>query len=171
MANDVDLRELAIDRGSESTQLKRKRSLISRYVLPALLLLGFIALTGWAARDYVFPPRSVTVVPVFSTTSEVRQEGAALFQAAGWIEPRPTPIRVAALAPGVVEELLLSFRGRYTVIVVTHNLQQARRIADYAAFFWATDGTGTLIEHGTGARIFDQPQQPLTVAYVNGKTG
>ena len=107
MANDVDLRELAIDRGSESTQLKRKRSLISRYVLPALLLLGFIALTGWAARDYVFPPRSVTVVPVFSTTSEVRQEGAALFQAAGWIEPRPTPIRVAALAPGVVEELLV----------------------------------------------------------------
>ena len=75
------------------------------------------------------------------------------------------------LSSGVVEELLLSFRGRYTVIVVTHNLQQARRIADYAAFFWATDGTGTLIEHGTGARIFDQPQQPLTVAYVNGKTG
>ncbi|KLU07594.1 Phosphate transport ATP-binding protein PstB [Rhodopirellula islandica] len=75
------------------------------------------------------------------------------------------------LASGVVEELLLRFRGRYTVVIVTHNLQQARRVADYAAFFWATDGTGTLIEHGTGARIFDEPRQPLTVAYVNGKAG
>ncbi|WP_442505898.1 phosphate ABC transporter ATP-binding protein [Novipirellula sp. SH528] len=75
------------------------------------------------------------------------------------------------LASSVVEELLVRFRGRYTVVIVTHNLQQARRVADYAAFFWATDGTGTLIEHGTGARIFDEPQQPLTLAYVNGKAG
>ncbi|TWU25318.1 Phosphate import ATP-binding protein PstB 3 [Novipirellula galeiformis] len=75
------------------------------------------------------------------------------------------------LASSVVEELLQNFRGRYTVVIVTHNLQQARRVADYAAFFWATDGTGTLIEHGTGACIFDKPQQPLTVAYVNGKAG
>jgi RND family efflux transporter MFP subunit len=75
--------------------------------LPFALLLGFLALIGWSARDYLFPPKSVTVIPVYSTTSEVRQEGAALFQAAGWVEPRPTPIRVAALAPGVVEELLV----------------------------------------------------------------
>ncbi len=75
------------------------------------------------------------------------------------------------LASSVVEELLLSFRARYTVVIVTHNLQQARRVADYAAFFWATDGTGTLIEHGTGTSIFDTPQQPLTVAYVNGRAG
>ncbi len=75
------------------------------------------------------------------------------------------------LASQVVEELLLSFRGRYTVIVVTHNLQQARRIADYAAFFWTTNGTGNLIEHGTGQQIFDAPQKPLTIAYVNGKAG
>ena len=75
------------------------------------------------------------------------------------------------LASSVVEELMLSFRGRYTVVIVTHNLQQARRVADDAAFFWATDGTGALIEHGTGTRIFDTPQEPLTVACVNGKTG
>ena len=105
--SEVDLRELAIDRAPAQQPRKNRRSLLTRYVLPALLLLGFIALIGWASRDYVFPPKSVTVVPVFSTTSEVRQEGAALFQAAGWIEPRPTPIRVAALAPGVVEELLV----------------------------------------------------------------
>ncbi len=75
------------------------------------------------------------------------------------------------IASGVVEELLTSFRGRYTIVVVTHNLQQARRIADYAAFFWTAEGTGRLIEHGSGERIFEAPQQPLTIAYVNGKAG
>ncbi len=47
------------------------------------------------------------VVPVFATQSAVQSEGTPLFQAAGWVEPRPTPVRVAALAPGVVERLLV----------------------------------------------------------------
>lgn len=105
--SEVDLRELAIDRGSAKQPKRVRRSLLTRYVLPGLLLLGFLALIGWASAEYVFPPKPVTVLPVYSTTSEVRNEGAELFQAAGWIEPRPTPIRVAALAPGVVEELLV----------------------------------------------------------------
>jgi RND family efflux transporter MFP subunit len=75
--------------------------------LPGVLLAGFLALVLWAAWDVVFPPRPVTVVPVFSTQAEVQQEGTPLFKAAGWIEPRPTPVRVAALAPGVVEQLLV----------------------------------------------------------------
>src|SRR5690606_4564883 len=54
-----------------------------------------------------FPPRSVTVVPVLSSAAEMQQAGTPLFKAAGWIEPRPTPVRVAALAPGVVEQLLV----------------------------------------------------------------
>jgi RND family efflux transporter MFP subunit len=49
----------------------------------------------------------VTVVPVFVTRSEIQSGGTPLFKAAGWIEPRPTPVRVAALAPGVVEQLLV----------------------------------------------------------------
>lgn len=103
----VDLSQLAIDRSRVQGPRRAHRSLITRYVLPVALLLGFVGLIGWAGRDYIFPPKTVTVVPVFSTTAEVRQEGATLFQAAGWIEPRPTPIRVAALAPGVVEKLLV----------------------------------------------------------------
>lgn len=75
------------------------------------------------------------------------------------------------ISSGVVEDLLTRLAGRYTIVVVTHNLQQARRIADHAAFFWATDGTGQLVEHGTGTRVFETPQQPLTIAYVNGKAG
>ncbi len=81
--------------------------MISRYVLPAAMLSGFVALVVWSAWDLLFPPWPVKVVPVISTTADVRQEGTPLFQAAGWIEPRPTPVRVAALAPGVVEELLV----------------------------------------------------------------
>ena len=107
-SNDVDLRDLAVDRGATSiTALRGRRNVFSRYVLPGALLLGFLTLIAWASRDILLPPRLVTVVPVFSTTSEFQQQGTPLFQAAGWIEPRPTPLRVAALAPGVVETLLV----------------------------------------------------------------
>lgn len=108
MSSNVDLRELAIDRGGEgASTLTVRRHVLTRYVLPILLVLGFLTLLAWASRDLIFPPQPVTVVPVFSTTAEVSREGTPLFQAAGWIEPRPTPIRVAALAPGVVEKLLV----------------------------------------------------------------
>lgn len=111
MPNDVDLRELAIDRGpGDSTgdsPLAPRKHVLTRYVLPMILILGFLSLVAWASRDLMFPPREVTVMPVFSTTAEVRQAGTPLFEAAGWIEPRPTPIRVAALAPGVIEKLLV----------------------------------------------------------------
>ncbi|MDA0587332.1 MAG: HlyD family efflux transporter periplasmic adaptor subunit [Planctomycetota bacterium] len=108
MTNDVDLTGLAIDRGGRSQPgMKTRRHVLTRYVLPLILILGFLSLVAWASRDLMFPPREVMVVPVFSTTAEVRQQGTPLFKAAGWIEPRPTPIRVAALAPGVVEKLLV----------------------------------------------------------------
>ena len=108
MRKDVDLRELAIDRGdTDQPSIKTRRHVLTRYVLPLTLILGFLSLVAWASRDLVSPPTPVLVVPVFSTTAEVRQEGTPLFKAAGWIEPRPTPVRVAALAPGVVEKLLV----------------------------------------------------------------
>jgi RND family efflux transporter MFP subunit len=108
MSTEVDLRGLAIDRGSTGkSAIRARRNVLTRYVLPLTLILGFLSLVAWASQDLVFPPQAVTVVPVFSTTAEVRREGTPLFKAAGWIEPRPTPIRVAALAPGVVERLLV----------------------------------------------------------------
>lgn len=108
MSNDVDLRGLAIERGNtQPSGIQSRRHLFTRYVLPSLLLLGFLSLVGWSARDLLFPPKSVTVVPVLATTATVRQEGTPLFKAAGWVEPRPTPVRVAALAPGVIENLLV----------------------------------------------------------------
>lgn len=113
MQKEVDLRELAIDRGgpdplgSAASSNRPRRHVLTRYVLPLMLILGFVSLVAWASRDFIFPARSVTVISVFSTTAEVRLEGIPLFKAAGWIEPRPTAIRVAALAPGVVEQLLV----------------------------------------------------------------
>jgi len=102
----VDLRELAIDRSDAgSTGVRRRRHLLTRYFLPLGLIFGFLSLLVWASWDLLLPPRDVTVMPVIATTAEVQEEGTPLFQAAGWIEPRPTPIRVAALAPGVVEKL------------------------------------------------------------------
>ena len=75
------------------------------------------------------------------------------------------------LSSGVVEDLIVGLRGRYTVLIVTHNLAQARRIADYAALFWVQNGAGQLIEAGTAKQIFAEPRDPLTAAYVSGMRG
>lgn len=75
------------------------------------------------------------------------------------------------LSSGVVEDLIVGLRNRYTVLIVTHNLAQARRIADYAALFWVQNGAGRLIETGTAKQIFEEPRDPLTAAYVSGMRG
>jgi phosphate transport system ATP-binding protein len=75
------------------------------------------------------------------------------------------------LSSGVVEDLIRGLRGAYTLAVVTHNLAQARRIADHVAVFWLRDGTGRLIESGPADRVFGSPTDPLTRAYVDGVRG
>ena len=75
------------------------------------------------------------------------------------------------LSSGVVEDLIQSLRGRYTVVIVTHNLAQARRIANYAAFFWVRERVGTLIEFDLCRRLFEKPKHALTAAYVGGLRG
>jgi phosphate transport system ATP-binding protein len=75
------------------------------------------------------------------------------------------------LSSGVVEDLIRGLRGAYTLVVVTHNLSQARRIADRVAVFWVKDGVGRLIEAGPAARVFGNPRDPLTRAYVDGVRG
>ena len=108
MSVEVDIRQLAIVRDEVAApKVRRRRHLVSRYVVPGTLLVGFLSLVAWASRDMLLPPQPVWVVPVLATHSTVQHEGTPLFQAAGWIEPRPTPVRVAALAPGVIERLLV----------------------------------------------------------------
>lgn len=75
------------------------------------------------------------------------------------------------ISSGVVEDLIANLRGRYTQLIVTHNLAQARRIADFVALFWVQDGVGRLIEYGCVQQMFETPQEALTAAYVNGMRG
>src|SRR5262249_44025106 len=108
MNPDVNLRELAVRRSPPAPALPgRPRHVLTRSALPGGGLLGFAGVLSWSARDSLLPARPVTVVPVLTTRAEIRQDGTPLFQAAGWVEPRPTPVLVTALTEGVVEQLLV----------------------------------------------------------------
>lgn len=66
-----------------------------------------------------------------------------------------------------MEELMLALKKNYTVIIVTHNMQQAARVADKTAFFFL----GDLVEFGETKQIFEAPMEEKTKAYVNGQFG
>ena len=72
------------------------------------------------------------------------------------------------LSINVVEKLIASLRERVTIVIVTHNLAQAKRIADLAAVFWQRDGVGTVIESGPAASIFGSPKDQDAAAYLCG---
>ena len=75
------------------------------------------------------------------------------------------------LSSGIIEDLIVSLQGHYTVIIVTHNLAQARRIADHVAFFWSYEGVGKFVEQGSAQQIFESPKEELTAAYISGIRG
>lgn len=75
------------------------------------------------------------------------------------------------VASGAVEDLIHSLRGQYTVGIVTHNLAQARRLADDLAVFWLAEGSGAVIEAGPADQVFEQPRHPTTAAYIRGARG
>ncbi len=106
----IDLSRLAVDRTSTTPSAdgqRRRHKWLSRYLVPGGILIGFVILMIAAAGKAVWPKPTVEVVPVIVKRSTVQGSGTPLFQAAGWIEPRPTSINVPALAPGVIEELLV----------------------------------------------------------------
>jgi len=71
------------------------------------------------------------------------------------------------IATAKVEDLIYSLRGRYTVLIVTHNMQQASRVSDYTAFMYL----GRLIEYGPTAAIYQNPRLRQTEDYVTGRFG
>ncbi|MEA5472295.1 phosphate ABC transporter ATP-binding protein [Spirulina sp. 06S082] len=75
------------------------------------------------------------------------------------------------ISSSIVENLIIRLRGKYTILIVTHNLAQARRISDYTAIFWVQDGSGRLIEMGSAEQIFENPQEAITSAYISGIRG
>lgn len=77
------------------------------------------------------------------------------------------------IATRVIEELMLELKEKYTIAIVTHNMQQATRVADETAFFSVDISkggrTGYLVEFGPTDRIFSDPQEQLTRQYIRGE--
>ena len=72
----------------------------------------------------------------------------------------------------VIEETMLELAKEVTIVIVTHNMQQAQRVSDNCAFFLASLGTpGAIVEQGDTAVMFSDPTDPRTLDYVNGRFG
>jgi phosphate transport system ATP-binding protein len=71
------------------------------------------------------------------------------------------------IATAKIEELVVELKEQYTVVIVTHNMQQAGRVSDFTAFMYL----GQLVEYGNTTDIFENPQSELTEKYITGKFG
>jgi phosphate transport system ATP-binding protein len=71
------------------------------------------------------------------------------------------------IATAKIEELIVQLKGNYTVVIVTHNMQQAARVSDFTAFLYL----GQLIEFGDTTNMFENPSSELTENYITGKFG
>jgi phosphate transport system ATP-binding protein len=118
--------------------------------------------------------------------SRLRQPGGAL---SGGQQQRLCIARALAIQPRVllmdepcsaldptstrrIEATIEELRTEVTIVIVTHNMQQAHRVSDYTAFFLAEQGApGYIIEHGPTDAMFDSPQDPRTLDYVHGRFG
>ncbi len=106
--SELDLSAFATDQQSTlQSKLVYRKPRWLKWILVGLLSVGLIVILGIAMDAILFPPHSVTVVPVITTRSAMQTEGTVVFQAAGWIEPRPSLVNVAAMVEGVVEQVLV----------------------------------------------------------------
>ena len=71
------------------------------------------------------------------------------------------------MASSKIEELVHDLEQELTIIIVTHNMQQAARVSDYTAFLYL----GELVEYGPTKKIFENPEKELTERYISGKFG
>ena len=113
--------------------------------------------------------------------SELKKSGSAL---SGGQQQRLCIARTLAVEPEIIlmdepcsaldptatariEEAMVALKEDYTIIIVTHNMQQAARVADYTAFFYL----GEMVEFGPTQQVFEKPKSDLTERYITGKFG
>ena len=71
-----------------------------------------------------------------------------------------------------VEQLMLELKNDYTIVIVTHNMQQASRVSDRTAFFtMGDDRAGYLVEEGPTTDLFTDPREQITEDYISGRFG
>jgi len=81
------------------------------------------------------------------------------------------------IATGAIEDLMREIKSKYTIVIVTHNMQQATRVSDRTAFYSVLRNeesdtrTGVLVEYGRTEQIFQDPHDPRTQLYVTGRMG
>jgi phosphate transport system ATP-binding protein len=75
------------------------------------------------------------------------------------------------ISTSAIEDLMHELKRDYTLVIVTHNMQQAARVAEMTAFFTLENGAGTLVEYDATGKIFTQPADPRTEGYVTGRFG
>ncbi|HDH40829.1 MAG TPA: phosphate ABC transporter ATP-binding protein, partial [Candidatus Altiarchaeales archaeon] len=71
------------------------------------------------------------------------------------------------IATGKIEDLIHELKKQYTIVIVTHNMQQAARVSDYTGYFLL----GEMIEFGKTKQIFENPKKKLTEDYITGRFG
>jgi len=142
--------------------------------------------TGKAQRDHLVESSLIRAGLWGEVRNRVRTPGGAL---SGGQQQRLCIARSLAVSPDVllmdepcsaldptstrrVEETIAELRGRLTIVIVTHNMQQAQRVSQSCAFFLATHDTpGRIVEAGDTARMFSDPEDSRTADYVNGRFG
>ena len=81
------------------------------------------------------------------------------------------------IATGAIEDLMQEIKSKYTIVIVTHNMQQATRVSDRTAFYSVLINpesdvrTGVLVEYAPTAQLFGDPHDDRTKAYVSGRMG
>lgn len=75
------------------------------------------------------------------------------------------------ISSALVEERIAALRGKVTILLVTHQLGQARRLADRLAVFWVREGAGTVVESGPAAELFASPRDSDAARYLSGARG
>jgi phosphate transport system ATP-binding protein len=138
------------------------------------------------ARDEIVENCLVSAGLWKEVNNRLRQPGGAL---SGGQQQRLCIARALAIRPRVllmdepcsaldptstrrIETTIEELRTEVTIVIVTHNMQQAQRVSDYTAFFLAEQGTpGYIIEHGPTDAMFDSPLDPRTLDYVHGRFG